>query len=330
MLTSTGIMSGAWKGDWEARVLAFVRQQGHLGVWSYLQANPAVSLVDIAHRIGDAAAVQIEGLAVVECLRHRAMGELICDLMARGIHAHLPQGWGSRNAFSHSMAIGFLRLPEPYKTLARAMEQDILKTSPPPDGWLPASGLDLRLRDAYARALTSLPEERRQTIVAGETERQPGDLYVAALQRVWKRLPLGDGEAFVQQLRSIRPELRHLLAVHWCDAEVCNGGFHQFYTNSTGVLGPEAAEGFAAIGLAECAELVRGTLRFFGSPFPRERVRREEKLRSAPAQKREESDPFGAFDAAYYPLVGRSSLALRIAADAYAERSGVGEPEPRR
>ncbi len=76
----------------------------------------------------------------------------------------------------------------------------------------------------------------------------------------------------------MRPELRHLYAVRWCDAEVCNGGFHQFYTNATGVLGPEAAEGFEAVGLPACAEIVRGTLAFFGAPFPRERAQRMTQL----------------------------------------------------
>jgi hypothetical protein len=144
---------------------------------------------------------------------------------------------------------------------------------------------------------------------------------------VWKTLSLGDGEAFVRELRSIRPELRHLLAVHWCDAEVCNGGFHQFYTNSTGVLGPEAAEGFAAIGLTKCAELVEDTLRFFDSPFPRERARRQEKLGAVPGEKRAEWDPFGASDKTYYAIVGRGSLALRIAADEYTARSGLAGHE---
>jgi hypothetical protein len=34
-------MSGAWDGDWEARILAFVRRHGHLNLWSCLRAIPA-------------------------------------------------------------------------------------------------------------------------------------------------------------------------------------------------------------------------------------------------------------------------------------------------
>jgi hypothetical protein len=26
---------GAWEGDWEARIVAFVRREGHLSVWSF-------------------------------------------------------------------------------------------------------------------------------------------------------------------------------------------------------------------------------------------------------------------------------------------------------
>ena len=161
-------MSGAWQGDWEARILDFVRRAGHPSLWSYLRAHPAVSLVDIAHDIGDAAAVQIERIAVAECVRERAMGALLCDLLARSIHAKLPRGWGSGDEATRRMAFHVFRVPEPYKSLVQAMSKDLLETSVPPDGWLPLSGDDALLREAYERALASLPEERRQTVQRGE------------------------------------------------------------------------------------------------------------------------------------------------------------------
>src|SRR5262245_3040830 len=47
-----------------------------------------------------------------------------------------------------------------------------------------------------------------------------------------------------------------LSAVRWCEAEVCYGGLHQFFTNATDVLAPEAARGFRAINLPAIAEIV--------------------------------------------------------------------------
>ena len=142
---------------------------------------------------------------------------------------------------------------------------------------------------------------------------------------MWKTVHLAvTGEEFLRQLRAVRPALEHLYAVHWCDAELCNGGFHQFYTNPTGVLAPEAADGFEAIGLTECAALVRKTMSFFGTPYPRDQVERIGRLEAVEGETREEWDPFFASDDAYYALVDAASLVLRNAADAYAERMGLG------
>lgn len=60
-------------------------------------------------------------------------------------------------------------------------------------------------------------------------------------------------EEFVRQFRRVRPEVGHLYAAHWCQSEVRNGGFHQFFSNTTGLLAPEALEGFRAIGAVEWA-----------------------------------------------------------------------------
>jgi len=43
----------------------------------------------------------------------------------------------------------------------------------------------------------------------------------------------------------------------WYDAEVCNGGHHQFYSNSTGVVWPNALAGFEAAGMLTIASILR-------------------------------------------------------------------------
>ncbi len=58
----------------------------------------------------------------------------------------------------------------------------------------------------------------------------------------------------------------HLLPVHWrlvyvlydLDAEVCNGGFHQFFTNKGGAFDDHLAEDFAALKHGEFSELLLG------------------------------------------------------------------------
>ena len=64
------------------------------------------------------------------------------------------------------------------------------------------------------------------------------------VEPIW--LPLNrswdDAEEFVRRFRGVRPEAGHLYAAHWCQSEVCNGGFDQFFSNTTGLLAPEALE----------------------------------------------------------------------------------------
>src|ERR1700722_15197167 len=94
--------------------------------------------------------------------------------------------------------------------------------------------------------------------------------YWSLIEPVW--FPLNsswdDGcEEFLRQFRAVRPEVGNLYAAHWCQSEVCNGGLHQFFSNTTGLLAPEALEGFRAIGLTDCAEILAEAMKFFGSPY---------------------------------------------------------------
>jgi len=43
--------------------------------------------------------------------------------------------------------------------------------------------------------------------------------------------------------------IQHLYCGHRCQSEVTNGGLYQFFSNTTGLLAPEALFGFREIGL---------------------------------------------------------------------------------
>jgi len=123
------------------------------------------------------------------------------------------------------------------------------------------------------------------------------------IERVWLRLNRTrdeSGKKFVRRFRAIRPEVGHLYAAHWCHAEVCNGGLHQFFSNTTGLLAPEAVAGFRAIGLPELAEIMAEAMRFFGTPYPRARGDREQLLASRPGRCRKQWDPFQRLDKRFY------------------------------
>ena len=106
-------------------------------------------------------------------------------------------------------------------------------------------------------------------------QRQPGETYWRLIEPFADAISIYDGPTiFLEHYRKVPIKVGLLFAAHWCQSEVCNGGFHQFFSNSTGVLGPEALDAFQAMGLKEWAALLEEAMRFFGSPYPREREKR--------------------------------------------------------
>src|SRR5438105_3105405 len=100
-------------------------------------------------------------------------------------------------------------------------------------------------------------------------ERQPGELYWSLVKPIWRSVRVySPPDEFLAQFAGLRPEVGHLFAAHWCQSEVRNGGLHQFFSNSTGVLAPEALVGFRAIGITEWADIVAEAMRFFGESYP--------------------------------------------------------------
>jgi len=54
----------------------------------------------------------------------------------------------------------------------------------------------------------------------------------------------------------------------WVEAEVNNGGFNQYFWNSSGQFGLEAIEGFREIGAAACADLMSRAVATAVAEFP--------------------------------------------------------------
>lgn len=133
----------------------------------------------------------------------------------------------------------------------------------------------------------------------------------------WQRVDIYSGpNVFLRSFAQAPAAAGHLLAAHWCQSEVCNGGFHQFFSNPTGVLAPEAAQGFRAIGLPAVGEIVTKAIAKFGAPYPRERERRQAFLRAIPGEARAGWDIFMVLDDAFYDAIGEDTFGK--AADLYA------------
>jgi hypothetical protein len=143
--------------------------------------------------------------------------------------------------------------------------------------------------------------------------------YWMLVEPIWLALNSSwdDPKKFVRKYRRVRSAAGHLYAAHWCQSEICNGGFHQFFSNTTGLLAPEALEGFRAIGMTEWAELLAEAMKHFGTPYPRDRDNREEFLAKRPRRPREEWDPFYDLDERFY----ESTDDWEDAANTYAGRA---------
>ena len=65
----------------------------------------------------------------------------------------------------------------------------------------------------------------------------PTDFCVELIQPAWETVNIyGTYEEYEERLKPHTIEQRYLLAMHWLGAEVANGGFQQFLSNSTAIV----------------------------------------------------------------------------------------------
>jgi uncharacterized protein DUF4375 len=99
-----------------------------------------------------------------------------------------------------------------------------------------------------------------------ENTMEQGEPYPNARRAVQKGvnvINIYDGpDIFLKTFAQVRREVGLLYATAFCQVEVCNGGLSQFFGNSTGVLAPEAVEGFIAIGQPQTAVNPHGGRRY--------------------------------------------------------------------
>jgi len=145
--------------------------------------------------------------------------------------------------------------------------------------------------------------------------------YWQLVEPVWDSLVQWDDvSAFRSTFNETEPTARALFAAHWLYSEVFNGGFHQFYWNTTGILAPEAADAFETIGMPRTAQIIRRTISWFPSPYPRDRHTRILLLDGFEDTHPEQRDPFYALDDEFYDVVEAESGGFVSAADEYASR----------
>ena len=144
--------------------------------------------------------------------------------------------------------------------------------------------------------------------------------YWTLVKPVWDSISIYDGaDKFVSDYEAAPEVSRVLFAAHWCQSEICNGGFHQFYSNSTGVLAPEAHDAFLKLGMPKVAELIAQSMSWFDAPFPRDRISRQNVLDAHAEGQPNSPNPFDALDDPFFNALESESGGFEAAANAFAQ-----------
>jgi len=139
--------------------------------------------------------------------------------------------------------------------------------------------------------------------------------YWRIVEPIWNTINLDSVEVFLETYSRSPRDAALLYAAHFCQSEVCNGGFHQLFYNVTGVLAPEAVDGFRAIEQRRVAETVQAAMDALGSPYPRDRGMRAEILAHFTPRS------FDALDEQFFALIRTEAGGFEVATDKYAVRS---------
>jgi hypothetical protein len=128
----------------------------------------------------------------------------------------------------------------------------------------------------------------------------------AVIEPVWWTANIYDGpEQYELSLLPFSRSQRLVFAVFWYRSEVNNGGHHQFYFNSTGIVWKDALEAFQAMGAPEFASiLAESAARLGGSPSLDRHERSEQLEAFAP--------DFNDLDDRFYEAENRLNLDDRV------------------
>jgi hypothetical protein len=159
-------------------------------------------------------------------------------------------------------------------------------------------------------------------LVAGEeaeeaavTEEHYGN-YWKAIEQADEVMYVDHGpEAYFDSMSETPREFALLYAAHVCQEEVSEGGLEQFFFSQAGVVGPEALEGFQAIGQESVALLLKGAMEKFGEEYPRERLDRVAVLDDMDG---ETAETLMALEENLLDLIGKEAGGFEAAADRYA------------
>ena len=101
----------------------------------------------------------------------------------------------------------------------------------------------------------------------------------------------GTYEEYLKSAKNFTAEQRYLLALQWYAAETDNGGHHQLFFNSTGIVWKDTLEAFKLFGIDNLYNNLLEVIEFFGGDVSFDRKQRWDMLSKA-----EEKDEDALYD----------------------------------
>ena len=126
-------------------------------------------------------------------------------------------------------------------------------------------------------------------IPASAAKNLDGDTLVwAVIEPMWDDLNFYEDWGRVEKfMKAVTPGQGAMISIWWCESEVCNGGFEQFFSNSTGMLAEPALKGFRLVGADHYSDLLWQAMSIFaGTKRLRNRRKRNEALYAEPYKER--------------------------------------------
>lgn len=119
------------------------------------------------------------------------------------------------------------------------------------------------------------------------------------IQPLWYTVSIYNNlEEYNEDLKPFSDAQRNVFAFMWYDAEVCNGGHDQFFSNSTGIVWKDALECMKMIGADKHADNFQAAIDIFGGSVPFERDKRNKILETLYKDKK--FDGFEKIDKFYF------------------------------
>lgn len=116
-----------------------------------------------------------------------------------------------------------------------------------------------------------VPHHRTITV---EEIQATDDMWTINEPMYWTINIYGSHDDYIESSKGFTLEQRYLNAICWYFAEVNNGGHHQFFYNSTGIVWEDALAGLQRFKMDELANNFQTVLDFFGGTVPFDREER--------------------------------------------------------